>query len=547
MSLSAGDRLGRYEILGPLGAGGMGEVYRARDTELERDVAVKVLPEAVSQNPDRLARFEREAKAVAKLSHPNILEIHDYGRDGDITYAVTELLEGRTLRETLAGRPMPWQKAAEIGARVADGLAAAHDKSVVHRDLKPSNIFVCSDGRVKILDFGLASVEKAVDFEADTRSMEPPLTREGGVMGTVGYMSPEQARGRHADHRSDIFSLGCVLYEMVSGRGPFDRESSADTFAAILKEEPPPLSESAGTVGPEVSKTIERCLEKEPERRFQSASDLAYNLRTVSGASAPAVERHKPSIAGRRKRTALIGIGVVIAAAVVLTFVLRGPPSQEKLTPLPEVSPNRVAVAALENRTGDPSLDALGVMAVDEITQRVTQVGVAEIVPITDELTDSPSTGPGANRPEALTRILGVARQKGAAFLLFGDYYLDGENLRLQARYVETATGDLIWAFDPLISPREFASEAIETLGERALVAVAAHHPPGWDLRVSMPPSNYEAWLAFSRAFQLINSPADVPCVWERRNSSMTPSRLSISPKAASALDLESKNRASVG
>ena len=254
--------MGRYEILAPLGAGGMGEVYRARDNQLDRDVAVKVLPEAVAQNPDRLERFESEAKAVAKLSHPNILDIHDYGREGEITYSVTELLEGETLRERLEGGTLGWRKATEIGAAIADGLAAAHEAGIIHRDLKPSNVFLTSDGRVKVLDFGLARHESLQQGESGTHA--PTLTRHtdpGTVLGTVGYMSPEQVKGEVVDARSDIFSLGCVLYEMVSGRRAFVRDTAVETFIAILKEEPAEISTPGVELPAELAGTVRRCLE----------------------------------------------------------------------------------------------------------------------------------------------------------------------------------------------------------------------------------------------------------------------------------------------
>jgi len=212
MSDLIGRTLGHYRVTAKIGEGGMGEVYRARDERLDRDVAIKVLPASVAQDPDRLRRFEREAKAVAALSHPNILEIFDFDTEGDVTYAVTELLEGETLREHLHVErgPLPWRRVQEIGAAVANGLGAAHGKGVVHRDIKPSNIFLTSDGRVKILDFGLAATQEVVDLQAETGSIKAPLTHQGTVMGTVGYMAPEQVRGEPADHRSDIFALGCA-------------------------------------------------------------------------------------------------------------------------------------------------------------------------------------------------------------------------------------------------------------------------------------------------------------------------------------------------
>jgi len=281
MPLSAGDRLGRYEILGPVGAGGMGEVYRARDTQLEREVAIKVLPESVAQNSDRLTRFEREAKAVARLSHPNILEIYDFGRHEDVTYSVTELLEGETLRERIDAGAIGWRKAAEIGAAIADGLAAAHRAGIVHRDLKPSNVFLTPDGRVKVLDFGLARTGPPPDADVSVSKTVSYYTDPGMVFGTAGYMSPEQVRGDPADHRSDIFCLGSLLYEMACGQRAFWKDTAAETMTAILKEEPTDLGSVAGDLPASLDGVIRRCLEKRPQARFQSCHDLAFALRST--------------------------------------------------------------------------------------------------------------------------------------------------------------------------------------------------------------------------------------------------------------------------
>ena len=283
-----GTTLGHYRITDKLGEGGMGVVYLAHDERLDRDVAVKVLHEAVAQNPDRLARFEREAKAVAKLDHPNILAIHDFGADQGVTYAVTELLDGQGLRQSIPASGMPWQKVVKIGAAIADGLAAAHSKGIVHRDLKPDNVFITSDGRVKILDFGLAQVREPVEEEAETATLTPAGTLAGTVMGTLGYMSPEQLRGESADARSDIFALGCVLYEMLSGQTAFLRKSTAETTAAVLIEEPSPLPASAVAVPVQIERIARRCLEKSPEARFQSASDLAFALQQPTSTQVPA-------------------------------------------------------------------------------------------------------------------------------------------------------------------------------------------------------------------------------------------------------------------
>ena len=254
MSLARGTRLGPYEILGPIGAGGMGEVYGARDTRLDRDVAIKVLPEHLAQSPAALLRFERESKAVAARSHPNILALYDVGAEHGISFAVTERLDGETLRGRLDKGAVPWREAVGIGVAVADGLAAAHAKGIIHRDLKPENIFLTSDGRVKILDFGLARVKPPVSPQ--DQSCMPTETEAGTVLGTVGYMSPEQVRGEPADVPSDIFSFGCVLYELLARRRPFARETAVQTMAAVLEVEPPDLASSEEQLPAELSRLV---------------------------------------------------------------------------------------------------------------------------------------------------------------------------------------------------------------------------------------------------------------------------------------------------
>ena len=283
MPLPAGARFGPYEIVAPLGAGGMGEVYRARDPRLGRDVAIKVLPAGLSADSERLERFEQEARAAAALSHPNILAVHDIGIDGGTPYIVSELLDGDTLRERLAAGALPVRKAVEFAVHIAHGLAAAHDKGIVHRDLKPENIFITVDGRVKILDFGLAKLTQA-EPSADLSvapTMVPPTT-PGMVMGTVGYMAPEQVRGVAADHRADIFAFGAVLYEMLSGGRAFRGATPADTMTAILKEDPPDLPAAERRIPPALARIVDRCLEKNPAARFKSADDLGFALETLS-------------------------------------------------------------------------------------------------------------------------------------------------------------------------------------------------------------------------------------------------------------------------
>ena len=281
MTLAAGTILGQYEIRSPLGAGGMGEVYRAHDKRLDRDVAIKVLPEYLTSDPDRLRRFEQEARATAALNHPNILAVYQMATDNGVSYLVEELLEGETLRERLQRGPIPLRKAIDYGVQIAHGLAAAHDKGIVHRDLKPENLFVTKDGRVKILDFGLAHVEESKTASGQEQTVTFK-TEPGVVLGTAGYMSPEQVRGKAADHRADIFAFGAILYEMVTGKQTFRKATSAETMTAILNEEPPSISQLTPTAPPGMQRVVHRCLEKNPEQRFQSASDMAFALEALS-------------------------------------------------------------------------------------------------------------------------------------------------------------------------------------------------------------------------------------------------------------------------
>lgn len=285
MPLTSGTSLGPYEILSPAGAGGMGEVYRARDSRLNREVAVKVLPAVLSRDPDRLRRFQQEAQAAAALNHPNILAIYDFGEREGAPYIVSELLEGETLRERLRPGALPVRKATEYVLQIARGLAAAHEKGIVHRDLKPENIFLTKDGRVKILDFGLAKLTRPAEYEAGDSPTLPDRTDPGVVMGTAGYMSPEQVKGQPADHRSDLFSFGAVLYEMLSGKRAFRGETAVETMSAILKEDPPELTETNRNIPPALERIVRHCLEKNPQERFQSARDVAFDLESLSGIS----------------------------------------------------------------------------------------------------------------------------------------------------------------------------------------------------------------------------------------------------------------------
>jgi len=334
MSLTSGTKLGPYEIQSPLGAGGMGEVYRALDTRLGREVAVKILPESFARDGDRLHRFEQEARAVAALNHPNILALFDIGEYNGSRFLVSELLDGETLRSVLDRGPVPQRKAIDYGVQLAHGLASAHEKGIVHRDVKPENIFVSRDGRIKILDFGLAKLAQksaAASADADGMTLTSSHTAVGLVMGTAGYMAPEQVRGETADARTDIFALGAVLYEMFSGQRAFRRDTPAETMTAILKEEPPEFSVSDHPISPAVDRIVRRCLEKSPEQRFQSARDLSFALSALSGTTSGSALRLDKST---RKFPVLIWgaiAAVAIVASVATGFFARGSAPEKRM------------------------------------------------------------------------------------------------------------------------------------------------------------------------------------------------------------------------
>jgi eukaryotic-like serine/threonine-protein kinase len=315
MPLTIASTLGPYEIRSEIGAGGMGEVYRAHDTRLGRDVAIKVLPAHFSSDPDRLRRFEQEARAAAALNHPNILAVHQLGTYEGMPYLVSELLHGETLRETLRRGPLPLRKAVDYAMQIANGLAAAHEKGIVHRDLKPENLFLIRDGRVKILDFGLAKLTQTSDVSTTDRTFtQHDGTNPGSVMGTAGYMSPEQVRGEPADHRADLFALGAIFYEMLTGTRAFRKPTAAETMTAVLNEDPTPIAQLAPATPLGLQRVVQRCLEKNPAQRFQSALDLSFAVEGLTGSSSSSI-----AVAGRQSRPrwpwAAAGPILVLAAA----------------------------------------------------------------------------------------------------------------------------------------------------------------------------------------------------------------------------------------
>lgn len=328
MALITGAKLGPYEILAPLGAGGMGEVYRARDARLGRDVALKILPASLARDPERLRRFEQESHAVAALNHPSILAIYDVGQSDGSPYLVTELLEGESLRDLLDRGPLPQRKVIQYGVQIADGLAAAHDKGVIHRDLKPENLFITRDGRAKILDFGLAKIAPSAEtiFDPDLTSN---ATSAGVVMGTAGYMAPEQVRGEPVDARTDLFALGAVLYEMLSGQRVFRRDTAAETMTAVLRDDVPEIAGTAVQIPPALDRIVRRCLEKDPAHRFQSARDLSFAMGVLSGGDSSGGQRANiaaapPQLAHRSWRLIGFSLGALLAGAA-LAWLLHPP------------------------------------------------------------------------------------------------------------------------------------------------------------------------------------------------------------------------------
>jgi eukaryotic-like serine/threonine-protein kinase len=384
MPLAAGSRLDSYEIVAQLGAGGMGEVYRARDTTLKRDVAIKVLPEYWSRDHGRLRRFEQEAQATAALNHPNIVSIFHVGQYGGSPYIVTELLQGETLRDRLRKGPMRLREVLDYGVELARGLAAAHDAGIIHRDLKPENIWVTKDARIKILDFGLAKLDpaKAVSTDAETVSLEPQ-SHPGQVLGTVGYMSPEQVRGRGADARSDIFAVGVIVYEMLTGKPAFRKATSAETMTAILNEDPPAVSQLSPSVPPGLQRVVNRCLSKSPDKRFQHASDLEFALEALSDSSGSTVSGvHEAPPSKRWYWLAAAAVAIAVGAALVWWWRQpAAPPIVEAVTQLTDDGETKVGAWDNLHTDGFRIYYNQGPIGGTEIAQVAVTGGSTAIIP----------------------------------------------------------------------------------------------------------------------------------------------------------------------
>jgi serine/threonine-protein kinase len=413
----------------------MGEVWRARDTRLDRDVAIKVLPEHMAKNPTALSRFEREAKTLAALSHPNLVGIHDFGREGDVVYAVMELLEGKTLRARLSTVEIPWSESVGIAAAMAEGLAAAHARGIVHRDLKPENVFLSSDGRVKILDFGLARRE--VPASSEDHSVLPTFTQHtepGTVMGTVGYMAPEQVSGLPGDARTDIFSFGCVLYEMVTGDRAFRGKTGGEVIAAILRDDPPDPMASGRTFPPDLVRIISHCLAREPSQRYQSAQDLAFDLKAVlSGfpvsAPAPAV----PFRRSRRLGMSMAAIAIVVALAALVFATRHGRPAVRAAVAAPITS---LALLPLENLSHDPEQEYFADGMTEELNTQLAQISALKVISRTSAMKYKKTA---RTMPE-------IGRDLKVDVIVTGTVLRSGGKVRITAHLIRAATDDQIWA-----------------------------------------------------------------------------------------------------
>jgi len=475
MSLPVGTRLGPYEILAPLGAGGMGEVYRARDTRLGREVAIKVLPASLRESPDALARFEQEARAVAALSHPNILALHDFGQAEGVAYAVAELLEGETLRQRLAQEALAPHKVVEVGIGIAEGLAAAHAKGIVHRDLKPENVFLTTDGRVKILDFGLARVGGPTPLaeESTVPTSAPSATESGVVMGTVGYMSPEQVKGRPADARSDIFAFGCVLYEMVAGRRAFAAPTAAEITAAILRDSPDMPASPAP-----LSRILRRCLEKSPDERFQSARDLAFALREASAPPAAAARVDGPS--PRRRLWPAVLLAAVALLAAVLLARHRAGGSSGRIESL--------AVLPLVNLSGDPNQEYFADGMTEELITALARIGSLRVTSRTSVMRYKGAAKP---MPE-------IGKELGVDAVVEGSVAHSGSRVKITAQLIDAARDRHLWADsferdvkDVLALQGEVARAIASEIGVR----LTAQERDGLTSRKTVDPAAYELYL----------------------------------------------------
>jgi serine/threonine protein kinase/Tfp pilus assembly protein PilF len=488
MALSTGTRLGPYEIQSPLGKGGMGEVYRARDTRLGREVAIKVLPDHLCHDASALARFQREAKVLAALSHPNILTIFDVGAESGVLFVVMELLPGQTLRSRIVQDRLPWHQAVQMGIEIAEGLSAAHSRGIIHRDLKPENIFLTRDGHIKILDFGLACWHHDLTkVGAASETTIGPDTADGVVLGTTAYMSPEQLSGTQVDARSDIFSFGCVLQEMMTGSHPFARASQAGTIASILKEDPPSLVQFDRAIPAELDQTVKHCLTKEPDRRFQSAGDLAFQLRQILG-SVSSTKRavHAfgmvPGSTARHLKALAVGAVLLLVGAAALYWTAA---SKSKLA-RPEFK--QLAVLPLQNFSADPAQEYF----VDGMTEAVI-TDLAKIKAV--KVISRTSVMSYRNSKKSMREI---ASELHADAVIEGSVMRSADRVRITVELIDASSDQHLWADSyerELKDVFALQSEVAQAIAGQVQAAITPQEQARLAPKAPVDPEVYELYL----------------------------------------------------
>jgi tRNA A-37 threonylcarbamoyl transferase component Bud32/tetratricopeptide (TPR) repeat protein len=483
-----GRTISHYRIIAKLGEGGMGVVYRAEDTTLKRDVALKFLHPEMTRDPEAKARFLQEARAAAALNHPNICTVHEIGDAEGQTFIAMALIEGESLKDRIERGPLRLSDAVDLALQVSEGLAAAHKKGIVHRDMKPANVMVTAEGRARIMDFGLAKSRG-----------QARLTRTGTTTGTIAYMSPEQSRGEDVDHRTDIWSFGVMLYEMVTGRRPFAGDYEQAVIYAIANAEPEPVTGLRTGVPMELERIVRKAMAKRAEERYQHADDVIADLKslkreldsgtaTVSAIAAAPSKRRAGAAAAWR--WAAVAAFAVVALAMVWMATRRGAPT-------PDLDPNKVVVAVFENRTGDPSLDPIGRMAAGSINEGLAKMGLVEVVPV-------PIGGEPRSEDAGDPASLAVAT--GAGLVISGAYYLSGDSLRFQAELTDAREHKVVVTIPDIGGRRVSPTAAIEQLRQRAMGAVAVHMEPYSRWVKPVFPPTYDAYREYSVGMRLFGT-----------------------------------------
>jgi tRNA A-37 threonylcarbamoyl transferase component Bud32/tetratricopeptide (TPR) repeat protein len=491
-----GQTISHYRILEKLGEGGMGIVYKAEDTKLKRTVALKFLPREALASQEAKARLMHEAQAAAALDHPGICTVHEIDDAEGQTFIAMAHIEGQSLRERIASRPLALTDALDIAIQTAEGLHHAHEKGIVHRDIKPSNVMLSSGGQVKIMDFGLA------------RSAEQTqLTQAGATLGTVAYMSPEQARGESVDHRADIWAFGVMLYEMVVGQLPFKGEHEQAVLYSVLNEESEPMTGLRSGVPLELERIVTKAMAKTPKERYQHMDEMLVDLRTLRkrlrGEAATPPTGSLALDAATRVKTrrpwiiaGLFAVAVAVGVVVLTRLWDRGL----------DVDPSRVVVAAFENRTGDASLNFVGQMVADWITQGLSRVDAVKVVPTMSTMEYARAAGTGADRHQEAGQLRTLAKLTGAGIVVSGAFYADGENLRFQTRVTDVEQGELIHALPAIGGPRDAPMESIEMLRQQVMAAVASHLTGSPIVGEGTQPPTYEAYREHMLGMELFGS-----------------------------------------